>query len=108
VPDILFTYSRQVDAESQLQRTPFLTKRKLRDPALRQRKRAGGGQSQQGRPEFRSSGAGFVHPTLLALDASGNVWVTQFAGVNELIGLAGPVLTPIQACLKTGKTVCRP
>jgi sugar lactone lactonase YvrE len=57
---------------------------------------------------FVPPGAAFVHPTLLALDASGNVWVSQFAGVSELIGLAGPVLTPIQACLKTGKAVCRP
>lgn len=61
-----------------------------------------------GAVNFAPPGAAFVHPTLLALDASGNVWVSQFAGMSELIGLAGPVLAPIQTCLKTGKTVCRP
>jgi hypothetical protein len=62
----------------------------------------------KGAVNFAPPGAGFVHPTLLALDASGNVWVSQFTGVSELIGLASPVLTPIQACLKKGKNLCRP
>jgi hypothetical protein len=57
---------------------------------------------------FAPPGAAFVHPTLLALDASGNVWVTHFDGVSELLGAAAPVLTPIQACLKKGENVCRP
>ena len=66
------------------------------------------GNPNNGAVSYAPPGAGFVHPTLLALDASGNVWVSQFGGVSELIGLASPVLTPIQACLKTGKSVCRP
>jgi len=61
-----------------------------------------------GAMNFAPRGAAFQHPTLLALDESGNVWVSQFRGVTEIVGLAGPVLTPIQACLKTGSSVCRP
>jgi hypothetical protein len=57
---------------------------------------------------FAPLGAGFNHPTLLAIDGSGNVWVSHFDGVSELVGLAAPTLTPIQACLKRGGNVCRP
>jgi hypothetical protein len=48
-----------------------------------------------GAVNFAPVGSGFVHPTLLALDGSGNVWLAQFEGVSELIGLAALVLTPI-------------
>jgi hypothetical protein len=66
------------------------------------------GNYSDGAMNFAPPGAAFVHPTLLALDNSGNVWVTHFDGVSELMGLATPVMTPIQACLKKGKSVCRP
>jgi hypothetical protein len=57
---------------------------------------------------FAPPGSGFQQPTLLAIDTSGNVWVSQLGGLTELVGIAGPVSTPIQACLKAGKNVCRP
>ena len=46
----------------------------------------------------------------MALDASGNVWVANNAldTVSQFIGLAKPVLTPIQACLAKGHDVCVP
>jgi hypothetical protein len=46
----------------------------------------------------------------LALDASGNVWIANNLGdsVSALIGLAVPVLTPIQACLIQGRNICTP
>lgn len=55
-------------------------------------------------------GAGFSSPQGLALDASGNISVTNYGGasVSEVIGSAAPVLTPKQACLKKGKNVCVP
>jgi hypothetical protein len=55
-----------------------------------------------------SGGAAFSFPGSLALDAAGNVFVTNQSSVVELIGLATPVLTPVQACLKKGKNVCLP
>jgi len=41
---------------------------------------------------------------------AGNIFVANWGGstVSELIGLAAPVLTPVQACLKKGKNVCLP
>jgi hypothetical protein len=49
-------------------------------------------------------------PFELALDASGNVWAVNNQGgsVTELIGVATPVLTPLQACLVKGHDVCTP
>jgi streptogramin lyase len=46
----------------------------------------------------------------MALDASGNVWVANNYGdtVSQFLGLANPVLTPIQACLAKGHDVCVP
>ncbi len=46
----------------------------------------------------------------MALDASGNVWVANNYGdtVSQFLGLANPVLTPIQACLAKGHDVCAP
>jgi streptogramin lyase len=46
----------------------------------------------------------------MALDASGNVWVANNYGdtVSQFLGLANPVLTPIQACLAKGQDVCAP
>ena len=37
----------------------------------------------------------------LGVDAAGNVWVTNLvsSSVNELIGVAKPVVTPLQNCL---------
>ena len=55
-----------------------------------------------------------MRPWVLELtgsDAAGNVFVTDSSGnndVGEMIGLATPVLTPVQACLKKGKNVCLP
>jgi len=59
---------------------------------------------------FAPAGANFDWPAGPALDSSGNVWVTNSVGnsVAALIGLAAPVLTPIQACLKKGQNVCLP
>jgi streptogramin lyase len=41
--------------------------------------------------------AGLVQPFGIALDASGNIWVTNFAGnsVTQFVGLASPVKTPM-------------
>jgi streptogramin lyase len=41
--------------------------------------------------------AGLILPFGIALDASGNVWVTSFAGnaVVQFVGLATPVKTPV-------------
>ncbi|MBV8054153.1 MAG: hypothetical protein JO071_02815 [Deltaproteobacteria bacterium] len=52
----------------------------------------------------------------IALDSAGNVWVTNAGffisipgkSVAALIGLAAPVLTPMQACLQKGQNVCLP
>lgn len=46
----------------------------------------------------------------LALDASGNVWVANNAldTISQFIGLANPVLTPVQACLAKGHDICAP
>jgi streptogramin lyase len=37
----------------------------------------------------------------VAIDAAGNVWVTNLvsSSISELVGLAKPVMTPLQACL---------
>ena len=39
--------------------------------------------------------------TSLAIDAAGNVWVTDrdSSYESELVGVAKPVMTPIQSCL---------
>jgi len=59
---------------------------------------------------FAPPGASFYFSQSLALDGSGNVWITNSAGysVSELIGLANPVLTPPQSCLQSGHNVCLP
>ena len=48
----------------------------------------------------------------LAVDGAGNIFGANLdgliGGVSEVIGLAKPVLTPVQACLKKGKNVCQP
>jgi len=50
---------------------------------------------------FSPSGAGLSAPFSIALDASGNVWVVNNGNfsVTEMLGLAKPVLTPLQSCL---------
>ncbi len=66
---------------------------------------------------FLSGPNGFIAassntPFGVALDASGNVWVTNEgnSSLTELVGIGTPVLTPITACLKlnTGHAVCLP
>jgi streptogramin lyase len=61
---------------------------------------------------FAPAGANFSDPISLAIDASGNVWVANASpdSVAEIIGAAGPVLTPLEACLtqQTPKAVCKP
>ncbi len=44
----------------------------------------------------------------LALDSSGNVWTANNHGTTEILGMAKPVLRPVQACLKKEQTVCLP
>lgn len=44
----------------------------------------------------------------IVLDAAGNVWVGGSSSAIEFLGLAHPVLTPLQACLKRGHAVCAP
>ncbi len=50
---------------------------------------------------FAPAGAAFLSPTSIALDRSGNVFVANDDGFNvsELLGLAKPVVTPVQSCL---------
>jgi secreted PhoX family phosphatase len=51
-------------------------------------------------------------PLNVAIDASGNVWIANNGSSSgaEIIGVAGPVFTPLEACLKqaTPKAVCLP
>jgi len=51
---------------------------------------------------FSPTGAAFSAPFSITLDASGNVWVVNNGApfsVTEMLGLAKPVVTPIQSCL---------
>jgi len=50
---------------------------------------------------FGPPGAAFLAPQSIALDASGNIWVPNELNqsVSELLGLAAPVITPIQSNL---------
>jgi streptogramin lyase len=61
---------------------------------------------------FTPAGAGFNHPNGAAIDAAGNVWISNKRNnsVSEMIGVAGPVLTPLVACLKVSPphAVCLP
>ena len=65
---------------------------------------------------FSPTGANLCQPDALAIDAAGNIFVanacSSFAGVapavSELLGIAVPVLTPPQACLKLGQNICLP
>ena len=48
-------------------------------------------------------------PTGIAIDASGNVWVTNLGNlVAEFVGAAAPVLVPTVACIARGQSVCLP
>lgn len=51
--------------------------------------------------DFNPAGAGLNSPIGIAIDASGNVWIAnEFSNsIAEFIGSAGPVLTPLAACL---------
>jgi len=46
----------------------------------------------------------------IALDSSGNVFLSNInsSSVSEIIGVGTPVLTPIQACLAKGQSLCVP
>jgi len=46
----------------------------------------------------------------LAIDGLGNIFAPSLGGnsVGELVGLAKPVLTPVQARLKQGRDLCLP
>jgi streptogramin lyase len=61
---------------------------------------------------YAPPGANFNTPYSVAIDASGNVWAANSgsASVAEIIGAAGPVLTPQVACLTqaTPAAVCLP
>src|SRR5712664_1801809 len=51
---------------------------------------------------FSPTGAALSAPFSITLDASGNVWVVNNGApfsVTEMLGLAKPVVTPIQSCL---------
>jgi hypothetical protein len=47
------------------------------------------------------TGGGLDEPYAIAIDSSGNVWVSNLVGksLTEIIGLATPVITPIVAGL---------
>jgi hypothetical protein len=52
-------------------------------------------------------------PQQLVTDSSGNIWLVNFtlqSSISEIIGLATPVLTPLEACLTqaTPHAVCLP
>ncbi|MFC6644847.1 hypothetical protein ACFQBQ_04420 [Granulicella cerasi] len=68
---------------------------------------------------FTSAGASIVPgftsatgPQYIAIDASGDIWLTQNLGsasaVTEVIGAAGPVTTPIALSVKNGTVAARP
>jgi streptogramin lyase len=62
---------------------------------------------------FRPIGANFSSPQSVAIDASGNIWVandSSTGSIAEIIGAAGPVLTPLEACLTQASpaAVCLP
>jgi hypothetical protein len=64
-----------------------------------------------GDPAYNAAGD-IYSPVSVAIDGSGNVWVTNFDGaLVELIGAAAPVVTPIVANLVSpygGSAVFRP
>jgi hypothetical protein len=47
-------------------------------------------------------------PYFLAIDNTGDVWVSTSTGVTEYIGIATPVLTPLSAAVKKGTIAARP
>jgi hypothetical protein len=58
-------------------------------------------------PSTGYTGGGLGVPGAVAVDGSGNVWVTDFypgGGLNELVGAATPVITPICAGLPATPT----
>jgi streptogramin lyase len=66
---------------------------------------------------YAPAGAEFDSPTAIAIDETGNLWIPNVLGnsnqgsVSEMIGLARPVLTPTQACVKLAQlnqNVCLP
>ena len=48
---------------------------------------------------FAPAGAAFNNPVSIAVDASGNVFAVNYDSVSEILGLAKPVITPVQSCL---------
>ncbi len=65
---------------------------------------------------FSPAGANLCQPAALAIDAAGNIFAANTCSIigggapalSELLGLAAPVLTPAQGCLKLGKNSCLP
>jgi ligand-binding sensor domain-containing protein len=52
-------------------------------------------------------------PSQLAIDPSGNVWVTDYNNgsgnsLTEFIGAAAPVVTPVSVAVKNGQLGSRP
>jgi PKD repeat protein len=65
-------------------------------------------------PNGYTGGGTFPWPTAMAIDGSGDIWVTNFGyctsscpkpTVTELIGVAAPVITPLAAALPATPTV---
>jgi uncharacterized membrane protein len=54
-------------------------------------------------------GGGLDKPTAIAIDGSGNLWVSSsLNNIVEFVGAATPVVTPIVANLASGHAVNRP
>ena len=53
---------------------------------------------------------GLDNPISLAIDGSGNVWVTNANGnsLTEVVGAAAPVVTPLAAAVANGTIAIRP
>lgn len=55
------------------------------------------------------SGAGFYYDNSIAIDGSGDVWTTHGGhSVNEMIGAAVPVVTPLSVGVKNNTLGTRP
>jgi hypothetical protein len=53
-------------------------------------------------------GPTFTSLVTLAIDGSGNVWVTNSGGLTEIIGAATPVVTPLSVGVKNNTLATRP
>ena len=59
---------------------------------------------------FAPPGSNFNQPVEAAIDSSGNLWVTNIGGdtITALVGVAAPLLTPLEACLQKAQNACAP